>query len=133
MTPHLQSARRLLIALALLGGVFATVGLAPSPAVAASPTKTTSCRISGSDESLGPTYVLHLEVGGGPSCAAGKALIRAYYRCRIKQGGVSGHCSGVEGFHCTEHRYAVIAVQFDARVTCSRGRQRIVHDYTQFT
>jgi hypothetical protein len=133
MTLHHQSVRRSLIALALLGGVLANLAQAPSPAAAARTAKTTTCRISGSDESLGPTYVTHLGVGGGASCAAGKALVRAYYHCRIKHGGVAGHCSAVDGFHCTEHRYAVIAVQFDAHVTCTRGRQRILHDYTQFT
>jgi hypothetical protein len=133
MTLRVRSARRSLLALALFAGTLANLGAASGSAVAASAARTTTCRISGSDESLGPTYVTYLGVSGGPTCAAGKTLVHAYYRCRIKQGGVTGHCSGVERFRCSEHRYAVIAVQFDARVTCSRGRERILHDYTQFT
>jgi hypothetical protein len=93
-----------------------------------------TCNISGEEESLGPTYVTYLGVSGGATCKQGKRLVRAFYRCRVKHGsGVSGHCSGVEGFRCTEDRYATIAVQYDSHVLCTRGGERIRHDYTQFT
>lgn len=92
-----------------------------------------SCNISGKEESLGPTYVTYIGVSGGASCKQAEKLVRSFYQCRIKHGGVTGRCSGVEGFHCTEDRYAKIAVQYDSHVQCTRGRERIRHDYTQFT
>jgi len=89
--------------------------------------------ISGKEESLGPTYVTYVGVSGGASCRQAERLVRAFYRCRVKHGGVAGHCSGVEGFRCTENRFAKITVQYDSRVSCTHGRERIRHDYTQFT
>ena len=87
---------------------------------------------------LGPTYVTYIGVSGGASCTQAKKLVRSYYQCRVKHGGKFdegklGHCSGVEGFHCTESRYGVIKVQYDASVTCARGRETVRHNYTQFT
>jgi hypothetical protein len=92
-----------------------------------------NCALKGHEQSLGPTYVTALSVSGGASCAQGLKLVHSYYRCRIAHGGVSGHCSGVEGFRCSESRFAKIVVQFDARVTCTRGREVVRHQYTQFT
>jgi hypothetical protein len=92
-----------------------------------------ACNLSGHERSLGPTYVTYISVSGGAGCDQAMRLVRAYYRCRVKHGGVAGHCSGVEGFRCTEHRYAKIAVQYNAHVLCTRGRESIRHDYTQFT
>lgn len=92
-----------------------------------------SCSLRGHEESLGPTYVTQLSVSGGASCAEGLKLVHSYYRCRVEHGGVTGHCSGVEGFRCSEDRFAKIVVQYDARVTCTRGREVVRHQYTQFT
>ncbi len=115
-------------ALSVAGGPGA-ISYAARPLASAAGT----CRISGLEESLGPTYVTYLSVSGGASCKQAEQLVRSFYRCRVKHGGVAGHCSGVEGFHCTEDRYAKIAVQYDSHVLCTRGRERIRHDYTQFT
>jgi len=104
-------------------------GSAAQPVAAAAST----CNISGKEESLGPTYVTYVGVSGGASCRQAERLVRAFYRCRVKHGGVAGRCSGVEGFRCSENRYAKIAVQYDSHVLCTRGRERIRHDYTQFT
>jgi hypothetical protein len=92
-----------------------------------------ACNISGKEQSLGPTYVTYVGISGGASCRQAQRLVRAFYHCRVKHGGVSGHCSGVEGFRCSENRYATIAVQYASHVLCTRGRERIRHDYTQFT
>jgi len=93
-----------------------------------------ACHISPMEgQSLGPTYVTYLGVSGGASCTQGRRLVRSYYQCRVRHGGVSGHCSGVEGFRCSEHRFAVIKVQYDASVTCTRGHETVRHNYTQFT
>jgi hypothetical protein len=93
-----------------------------------------SCHISASQgEALGPTYVTYIGVAGGASCSQAMRLVRSFYACRVKHGGVKGHCSGVEGFRCSERRYGVIRVQYDATVSCTRGRESIRHNYTQFT
>jgi hypothetical protein len=92
-----------------------------------------SCRIAGQERKLGPTYVTAVSVGGGASCHQALTLVRSYYHCRLKHGGAAGHCTGVEGFRCTEHRFLVIKVQFNAKVTCTRGHEQIRHEFTQFT
>ena len=92
-----------------------------------------TCKLKGQERKLGPTYVTYISVGGGASCGQAFTLIRNYYHCRLKHGGHAGHCSGVEGFRCSEHRFLVIKVQFNARVTCTRGRETIRHEFTQFT
>jgi hypothetical protein len=112
-----------------VAGAQGAISYAAQPLASAAAT----CKISGLEESLGPTYVTYLGVSGGASCKQGEKLVRAFYKCRVKHGGVAGHCNGVEGFHCTEDRYAKIAVQYDSHVSCTRGRERIRHDYTQFT
>jgi hypothetical protein len=125
--------------LAAVAGAAVALSLASLPAEAASGSPpraraASSCHISAAQgEALGPTYVTYLGVSGGASCTQAKKLVRSYYRCRVKHGGVSGHCSGVEGFHCSEHRYGVIKVQYDASVTCKRGGETVRHNYTQFT
>lgn len=130
----LRYTRPLLAASAVVGVLSVSAGPSASgstahPEAAAAST----CKITGKEESLGPTYVTYLGVSGGASCRQGERLVRAFYRCRVKHGGVAGRCSGVEGFRCTENRYAKIAVQYDSHVQCTRGRERIRHDYTQFT
>lgn len=99
-----------------------------------SATAASTCHISAAQgEALGPTYVTYIAVSGGASCTRAKRLVHSYYQCRVKHGGVSGRCSGVEGFRCSEHRYGVIKVQYDASVTCTRGSETVRHNYTQFT
>jgi hypothetical protein len=134
MMSALRYTRPLLAASAVVGvlsvaAVPGASGSAARPVAAAAST----CNISGKEESLGPTYVTYVGVSGGASCRQAERLVRAFYRCRVKHGGVAGRCSGVEGFRCSENRYAKIAVQYDSHVLCTRGRERIRHDYTQFT
>ncbi len=134
MMSALPCTRPLLVASAVAGALSvwaipSASGSAAQPIARAAST----CNISGKEESLGPTYVTYLGVSGGASCRQAERLVRAFYQCRIKHGGVTGHCSGVEGFRCSENRYAKIAVQYDSHVLCTRGRERIRHDYTQFT
>jgi hypothetical protein len=69
----------------------------------------------------------------GVSCATGERVVKDYYRCRVRSGGKKGRCtSRVRGFRCTETRQS-ISTQFDARVTCRNGSDRVTHAYTQFT
>ena len=66
-------------------------------------------------------------------CAYAKRFVRAYYRCRTSSGRrPTGRCtSRVLGFKCTERRGESSPVEINARVTCNRGTQRIVHTYQQ--
>jgi hypothetical protein len=112
----------------------AGTALAGSPSVQSPTTQasTTTCDISGDQRKLGPTYVTSLKVKG-VGCRTGRRVVRGYYRCRIRAGGRKGRChSKVLHFSCKERRQA-ISTEFDAHVTCTRGRSRVWHDYTQFT
>ncbi len=92
-----------------------------------------TCTVSKKPRALGPTYVTRLTVAN-VSCATGKSLVRAYYRCRVANGGADGRCrKRVRGYSCRERRTNVISTQFDATVTCRSGSRRVVHKYTQFT
>lgn len=121
-----------------LGLLLATIGglaLVPSTAAAA------TCKLTADEEyhranNKKPTYTRSLKVSGGATCATGHKMISAYYRCRVAapSPGKKGRCTAkVLGYSCTEKRSNVIPTQFDARVTCKKGRARIVTDYTQFT
>jgi hypothetical protein len=104
----------------------AAAGDAPTATAAA------KCSLAGKDRKLGPTYVTSLSTTG-VSCATGESVVKAYYRCRIRNGGKKGRCtSRVQGFSCTETRES-IPTQFDAKVRCRKGDDRVNHNYTQFT
>lgn len=90
------------------------------------------CNLSGKTRSLGPTYTTSLSVTR-TTCAKGEALVKAYYKCRKRNGGKRGRCSSVSGYSCTERRSNVIRTQFDAKATCKNGRKVVMHTYTQFT
>jgi hypothetical protein len=67
----------------------------------------------------------------GASCPTGSRVALAYYRCRIRAGGLTGRCpGGVLGYRCREVRHTD-STELLARVTCRRGRATIVHVYTQ--
>lgn len=92
-----------------------------------------TCSVRGQERKLGPTYTTTLSVTK-VSCATGRRFVRAYYKCRVANGGKDGRCHRrVSGYSCTEKRSNRIATQYDARVTCKSGSRRIVHTYTQFT
>ncbi len=114
--------------LAGMSGVNAAAEAAGPRALAAG-----ACNIAGKQLNQGPTYLTSLSVSGGASCATGLRVVRAYYRCRLHTGGLKGYCrSRVLGFRCSEKRVG-IAIQFDSKVTCTNGHQRVYHTYTQNT
>ena len=101
---------------------FAALALAPGTAAAKSCTP---------PKYPGDGYFTSLSVSG-VSCATGRDVARAYYRCRIKKG-IRGRCTTrVLRFSCSERRES-ISTQFEARVTCKRGSRRVVHTYQQNT
>lgn len=66
------------------------------------------------------------------SCATGRKVTLAWYHCRTKHG-AAGRCkSKVDGFKCTEKRVS-IATEYDARVTCHKGRATVLNTYQQNT
>lgn len=66
------------------------------------------------------------------SCAEGRRVTMAYYRCRTRNG-IRGRCkTAVLGFHCREVRQS-IPTEFDAKVTCKRGPVEVIHTYQQNT
>ncbi|MEA2156292.1 MAG: hypothetical protein QOE11_2432 [Solirubrobacteraceae bacterium] len=109
--------------------ILSPLPLAPQPAVAAT---TKTCDLTHDARRLGPTYVTSLKVRN-VSCTIGRQIVRDYYRCRVHAGGVSGRCRAqVHHYRCSEHREG-IAIQFDAKVVCTRGTRRVTHTYTQDT
>jgi hypothetical protein len=88
------------------------------------------CHLSASEQRhLGASYVTSLSVRR-TSCKTGKAVVRAYHKCR---GSARGRCHHkVKRFSCKEHRSG-ISTQFDASVACKRGGKRVNFTYTQNT
>src|SRR4051812_28182057 len=66
------------------------------------------------------------------SCATGRKVTLAHYRCRTRSGR-AGRChKRVLGYTCSERRNS-IPTEIDARVTCRRGGKRVVYTYQQNT
>jgi hypothetical protein len=102
-------------------------------AVTASPSAARGCDVSRDGRKLGPTYVTSLSVAR-VSCAEGKAVVRAYDRCRRRHGGVKGRCpSRVRRFRCAEGRRTAIQIEFNVKVGCRRGGRRVRFAYEQYT
>jgi SGNH domain (fused to AT3 domains) len=107
------------------------VGRAPVAAPARAPSIVDAARPCPPPRYPGSGYFTSLTVNG-TSCATGRKLMLAYYRCRLRHGR-AGRChSTVLGYSCKETRNA-IPTEINARVTCKRGRRSIVHTYQQNT
>ena len=116
---------RMLVAALLV--VLAVVAL-PAPAEAA----LRRCSVEGKERSLGATYVTSLLVQS-MTCRRGQELVRAFHRCRRRNGGADGRCASFSGLRCREQRPRRAPTQYDARVQCRSGSRRVHHAYTQFT
>ena len=116
----------LLAALALLALATAATAVATGPQAHAAG----GCHLSSYEQRhMGATYVTSLSVKH-TSCSNGKAVVRAFNKCRK---GPRGHCHHrVRHFSCSEHRSG-ISVQFNSTVNCSRGSKRVHFTYTQNT
>ncbi len=81
----------------------------------------------------GTGYITSVKVTA-VTCAKGNQIAVAYYKCRVKAGGITGHCkTKVLGFTCKESARESIPTEFDARVTCTKGKEKVVHTYQQNT
>lgn len=122
--PKLVPAALLTLAGALLLGLFAQQSVAA-----------TSCHLSSYEQRhLGTSYVLNVKKKR-VSCAKAKKVVKAYHKCRHRSGGADGRCHRkvARGWKCSETRLNQIPTQYDARMTCKKGRARVWSTYTQFT
>jgi opacity protein-like surface antigen len=91
-----------------------------------------TCGISHYYFSLGPTYAEKLSLSG-TSCATGVDLIRDYYRCSRREGGIRGYCHSTElGFRCRQGRSSGLD-QYIASVRCTKGSEVVNFTYSQNT
>jgi len=121
-------AAALLLPLGIAGPARAADGDAGPQAAAAALKR---CDISGRERRLGATYVTSLSASG-VSCSYAERLVRAFHRCRRRNGGADGRCRRVLRFRCSERRTSS-PVQYDSRTSCRRGGDRVVFRYTQNT
>jgi hypothetical protein len=77
----------------------------------------------------GQGYFTSLQVSR-VSCATGKKVTLAHYRCRTKHGR-KGRCGSVLHYRCTESR-RTIPTEYTSRVTCKNGSRKVVYTYEQF-
>jgi hypothetical protein len=119
MSPHLRTIRTTVLTV-LSCVALATLAVAESHAASCTPPK-----YPGSGYFTGKIRTTNV------TCSYAKKFVVAYYKCRIRNGGADGRCrSRVYNFRCKETRNS-IPTEIDARVTCNRGSQRIVHTYQQ--
>jgi len=119
---------RFLTTLAVSTGI-ALAGLVGAQASVA---KTTACSVPDYPNTNPGGYFTSLQVSG-VSCKVGRSLVVKFYKCRVKHG-LKGRCtSKVLGYSCRESRPAdsQSPEQLNAKVTCKRGKRRIVHTYQQ--
>ena len=89
-----------------------------------------SCGVKSSDYP-GEGYFTSLSTKG-VSCTKGKSVARAHYKKRVNRGGRDGKFNGrVKGFRCKESSRSKTSTELNARVTCKRGRKRVVFTYQQ--
>ena len=77
----------------------------------------------------GDGYFTSLSVSG-TSCARGREVQRAHYRCRISNGGRDGRCSRALGYRCRESRTR-ISTEINGRVRCTRSSAVVSFTYQQ--
>jgi hypothetical protein len=116
------------------GALAAVLAIVPATAATAASTKSCASALKGKERKLGPTYVTKVSVRG-VSCGTGLSVVKAFHRCRLKNGRKGRCTSRVRGYRCSESRPSRLAgpVSFDGDVTCKRGDKRVTHHYQQNT
>jgi hypothetical protein len=120
------------LSLVLAAGLAAALLLALTAASGATASTTTCDLTTKEQRHLGASYVTSLKVSH-VSCDKGKDVVKAFHECRTEGGKPQGKCQHkVDGYSCDEHRFdAVPHVQYNSRVTCTRGDKLVKHTYTQ--
>ena len=109
----------------------AIMALAMAAQLAAAGPHAVASRSCAAPKYPGDGYFTSLSVKG-VSCATGKKVTLAHYRCRIKHG-KAGRCTKrVLGYSCTEKRQS-IPTQIDSVVRCRNGSKRVTYSYQQNT
>lgn len=128
--PTIHVGRARLRAAAVVAVVAAAVPVVAGGATSAGAAQPTAhaARSCATPKYPGVGYFTSLSVSH-TSCATGRKLVIAYYKCRTKHG-KTGRCSGVMGYTCTEKRMS-IPTELDARVTCKNGAKVVKHTYQQ--
>ncbi len=127
MTPTLRLIR--LPALVVLG-CLALTGLAVAGSASAATPVLRAVRSCTPPTYPGAGYFTRSIRATNVTCRYAREFVVAHYRCRIRRGGADGRCPSVRRFRCTEARES-IPTEINARVTCRRGTQKIVHTYQQ--
>ena len=127
--------RRLVVLSSSLAAVALVAPLAPAAAGPNAAGSVTAGPIAHAARNCSPPkypgtgYFTSLTVSG-TSCATGTKVALAYYHCRLHSG-PAGRCrGGVLGFSCQEQRES-IPTEIDARVTCRRHSETVIHTYQQ--
>jgi hypothetical protein len=104
-------------------------GLALAATSAAAPPGAHAARTCKAPRYPGSGYFTSLKVSR-VSCASGRRVTLAHYRCRTRHG-PAGRCrSTVLHYRCGERRNS-IPTEIDARVTCRRGHRTVIYTYQQ--
>lgn len=125
----LNRRRSILTRLLVAVGACAALTLLPAQAGLAAPAVARAAANCSTPNYPGTGYFSSLSVSG-TSCSTGRKLVLSYYHCRLKHGAAGRCTSSVEGFGCTEKRQS-IPTEVDARVTCYRHKEKVVHTYQQ--
>lgn len=125
----------LALCLAFGGLSIAGVGGAESSSKKSSKPKTKVCKSATYPNKNPGGYFTSLKVRG-TSCSQGRKMQKAYYKCRVRNGGRKGRCkaSRVLKYKCKESRpsRSQSDEQLNAKVTCRRGKYGlIIHTYQQ--
>lgn len=120
---------RVLTTLAVSAGLAFAGLVGAQPGVAA----TKACKVPKYPNTNPGGYFTSLKVTK-VSCRTGRSITLAHYRCRVKKG-LKGRCtSRVRRYYrCTESRPAdsQSEEQLNAKVTCKRGKRKVVYTYQQ--
>jgi len=119
---------RVLTTLAVSAGLAFAGLVGAQPGVAA----TKACKVPKYPNKNPGGYFTSLKVTK-VSCKTGRSITLAHYRCRVKRG-IKGKCrTRVRRYRCTESRPrdSQSQEQLNARVTCKRGKRKVVYTYQQ--
>ena len=80
---------------------------------------------------LGSTYITSLKQRN-TKCGTAKKVATKFTECRKKNGGANGHCNQkVAHYSCNEGSRSGNKFQYNARVKCQRGGNKVNFTYTQ--
>ena len=90
-----------------------------------------SLRASCEQFRLGSTYITSLKQRN-TKCGTAKKVARKFTECRKDNGGANGHCNQtVAHYNCDEGKRSGNKFQYNAKVHCQRGGNKVVFTYTQ--